>query len=77
MGRIRGTFKSPDSLICPPQIYINNIPVNWSEKELLPIVMVPGFVVKLRLMMLFSGDNRGFCYVLYANTEMAHNALNL
>lgn len=59
------------------QIFIRNIPVHWTEKELLPLVTIPGFVVKLRLMMLFSGDNRGFCYVLYANTEMAQNALNL
>lgn len=51
--------------------------MDWDEQDLLPIITVPGFVVKLRLMMLFSGDNRGFCYVLYANTEMAHNALNL
>lgn len=69
-------MRVPLPLVSPFQIYINNLPVNWTEKEILPFLMYPGFVIKLRLMMLFSGDNRGFCYVLYANTEMAHNALN-
>lgn len=57
------------------KIYVTNLPRDVFEDTLLPLFAECGVVYKLRLMMCFSGSNRGFAYVVFACREAAQRAL--
>jgi Q family heterogeneous nuclear ribonucleoprotein R len=48
------------------EIFVSRIPRDCLEDELVPVFSKPGQIYVLRLMMDFSGTNRGFCFVQYA-----------
>uniref|UniRef100_A0A1B0CW06 RRM domain-containing protein n=2 Tax=Lutzomyia longipalpis TaxID=7200 RepID=A0A1B0CW06_LUTLO len=62
----------------PPEkceIFISNIPNQLTECDIMPIISSFGGVFQLRLMMKISGENRGFCYVMYICERDALNAI--
>lgn len=50
-------------------MYVTNLPRDIFEDQLMPLFSTCGPVFKLRLMMCFSGHNRGFCFVLFFTQE--------
>lgn len=57
------------------EIFIGKLPRDMFEDELVPHLLSVGVVYKIRYMMDFSGTNRGFCFVKYANTLQAIQAI--
>uniref|UniRef100_A0A6G1S930 APOBEC1 complementation factor n=1 Tax=Aceria tosichella TaxID=561515 RepID=A0A6G1S930_9ACAR len=77
--RISTNRAIPDDLISRveySEIFIGKLPRDLFEDELLPyLLQVGGTILKIRYMMDFSGSNRGFCFVKFANTEEACRAI--
>lgn len=59
------------------QVYVANLPKEYLEEELLYIFSYYGPIYKLRIMMRFSGENRGFAYVLYYTPEAAQRCAKM
>lgn len=57
------------------QVYVCHLPRDCLEDELVPIFLKIGRIYLMRMMMDFSGMNRGFCFVTYANPTMASHAI--
>ncbi|XP_063704586.1 probable RNA-binding protein 46 [Culicoides brevitarsis] len=57
------------------EVFVTNLPRTVFEDTLLPLFSRCGIVYKIRLMMCFSGTNRGFAYVLFATQAAAQTAL--
>jgi len=57
------------------EIFVGKIPREMFEWELVPIFEMCGFIYELRLMMDFSGSNRGYLFVRYSKCEEASRAL--
>lgn len=56
---------------------MSNIPFEMYEDELLPLFASVGDIRMFRLMMNFSGTNRGFAYLTYADRAASELALQL
>uniref|UniRef100_A0A670IM21 DND microRNA-mediated repression inhibitor 1 n=1 Tax=Podarcis muralis TaxID=64176 RepID=A0A670IM21_PODMU len=61
----------------PPgsEIFIGKIPQDIYEDKLIPLFQSVGRLYEFRLMMTFSGLNRGFAYAKYANRRSAQDAI--
>ncbi|XP_033010105.1 dead end protein homolog 1 [Lacerta agilis] len=61
----------------PPgsEIFIGKIPQDIYEDKLIPLFQSVGRLYEFRLMMTFSGLNRGFAYAKYANRRGAQDAI--
>jgi RNA recognition motif-containing protein len=60
------------------EIFIGRLPRDLFEDELFPHLMqMGGTILKIRYMMDFSGSNRGFCFVKFANPREAILATRL
>lgn len=57
------------------EIFVCRLPRDAWEDELFPLFSQIGLVYQIRLMMDFSGFNRGFCFVEYADRESARQAV--
>lgn len=57
------------------EIFVGKIPRDCFEDELVPVFEKAGTLYELRLMMDFSGTNRGYCFVMYTNKTDAQNAV--
>jgi RNA recognition motif-containing protein len=57
------------------EIFVGKIPRNCFEDELVPVFETVGDIYELRLMMDFSGSNRGFGFVMYSSPEIADLAV--
>ena len=57
------------------EIFIGKIPRNVFEQELFTLFSKIGTVYELRLMMDFSGTNRGFAFITYATSRDAGRAV--
>ncbi|KAL1140020.1 hypothetical protein AAG570_006997 [Ranatra chinensis] len=57
------------------EVYVSRIPRNLREDCLIPIFSSIGTIYTLRLMMDFSGSNRGFCFIQYTSVEEANRAI--
>lgn len=57
------------------EVYVTKIPRDCFEDELLPIFEKVGPVYEHRLMMEFTGNNRGYGYVRYGSAEHAKDAI--
>jgi RNA recognition motif-containing protein len=57
------------------EIFVGKIPRNCFEDELVPLFETAGEIYELRLMMDFSGSNRGFGFVMYSSPEIADLAV--
>jgi RNA recognition motif-containing protein len=59
------------------EVYVGRIPRDCYETTLVPIFEKAGKIYQIRLMMNFSGSNRGFCFVTYHNPEEATKACEI
>jgi RNA recognition motif-containing protein len=57
------------------EIFVGKIPRNIYEDVIYPIFRRVGDIYEMRLMMNFSGCNRGFCFIMYEKPEMAQRAI--
>lgn len=57
------------------EIFVGKIPRNCFEDELVPVFEKVGQIYEMRLMMDFSGSNRGFGFVMYLSPEIATLAI--
>ena len=63
------------SLTKGTEIFVGKVPRDIYEWELVPIFEKYGVIYELRLMMDFSGTNRGYLFVRYSNNEEAKRAV--
>ncbi|GFR80539.1 APOBEC1 complementation factor [Elysia marginata] len=67
-------FKGPP----PPrgcEVFVGKVPRDLYEDELVPVFQKMGTIYELRLMMDFSGTNRGFAFVTYCHRSEARRAI--
>ncbi|KAJ8299658.1 LOW QUALITY PROTEIN: hypothetical protein KUTeg_023718 [Tegillarca granosa] len=57
------------------EIFVGKIPRDCYEDELVPVFEKIGKIYELRLMMDFSGSNRGYAFVMYTNKHDAQKAV--
>ncbi|XP_054648187.1 dead end protein 1 [Dunckerocampus dactyliophorus] len=57
------------------EVFINHIPRDTYEDMLIPLFSTVGPLWEFRLMMNFSGQNRGFAYAKYGTAGVAKNAI--
>ncbi|XP_065559567.1 probable RNA-binding protein 46, partial [Artemia franciscana] len=70
----------PPNWMGPPppkwsEVFIGKLQRDIFEDTLVPIFERVGFIYEMRLMMDFSGTNRGFCFVTYSTPEVAARAV--
>ncbi|XP_028165828.1 probable RNA-binding protein 46 [Ostrinia furnacalis] len=69
----------PDWVGSPPQkgceVFVGKLPREIFEDELVPIFSKVGKIYEMRLMMDFSGSNRGYAFVTYTNRVDAFKAV--
>lgn len=68
-----GWTGSPPGAAC--EVFVGRIPRTVYEDVLYPIFSQVGEIYEMRLMMNFSGTNRGFCFVMYTKPEHAQEAI--
>nr|XP_031837528.1 uncharacterized protein LOC116429129 [Nomia melanderi] len=73
LGPPPGWTGPPPSPKC--EIFVGSIPRNYYEPEIVQIFSTAGRIYELRLMMDFSGTNRGYCFIMYATEEEAARAV--
>ncbi|KAM7366634.1 hypothetical protein PAMP_016055 [Pampus punctatissimus] len=59
------------------EVFVGKIPRDMYEDELVPLFERAGRIYELRLMMEFSGENRGYAFVMYTNREAAQKAIQM
>ncbi|KPL97564.1 RNA binding motif protein-like protein [Sarcoptes scabiei] len=59
------------------EVFVGKIPRDCFENELIPLFERPGKIFKMRLMVDFSGKNRGYCFVQYFNKKDAKRAVEM
>jgi RNA recognition motif-containing protein len=59
------------------EVFVGRIPRDCIESELVPVFEKAGKVYEIRLMMDFSGTNRGYCFVQYHKPEEATKACQI
>ncbi|CAM9949346.1 unnamed protein product [Lampetra fluviatilis] len=57
------------------EVFVGKLPRDLYEDELVPVLEMVGQLYKLRLMMAFSGENRGFAFATYTNCADAETAV--
>ncbi|XP_061835598.1 dead end protein 1 [Nerophis lumbriciformis] len=57
------------------EVFISHIPRDTFENMLIPLFSAVGPLWEFRLMMNFSGQNRGFAYAKYASADIAKDAI--
>ncbi|XP_046399554.1 probable RNA-binding protein 46 isoform X2 [Ischnura elegans] len=57
------------------EVFVGRIPRDCFEDELIPVLELAGFIYEFRLMMDFSGSNRGFGFALYSKPSEARQAI--
>jgi Q family heterogeneous nuclear ribonucleoprotein R len=69
----------PEWKPCPEkgcEVFVGRIPRDCYEDELVPVFARMGPIYQLRLMMDFSGTNRGYAFVTFTNQLDAKKAIN-
>ncbi|OWK15228.1 RBM46, partial [Cervus elaphus hippelaphus] len=63
----------------PPgcEVFVGKIPRDMYEDELVPVFERAGKIYEFRLMMEFSGENRGYAFVMYTTKEEAQLAIRI
>lgn len=57
------------------EVFVGKIPRTLYEHEIYPIFRKMGEVYEIRLMMDFSGTNRGYCFIMFSRPEFAQKAI--
>uniref|UniRef100_UPI00358EF884 probable RNA-binding protein 46 n=2 Tax=Myxine glutinosa TaxID=7769 RepID=UPI00358EF884 len=74
-------FGPPPDWIGPPpprgcEVFVGKIPRDVFEDELVPVFERAGQIYEFRLMMEFSGENRGYAFVNYTNRKDSQSAID-
>lgn len=72
----------PPGWVGPPpgprtEVFVGKLPREIYEDTVYPFFAAAGNIYELRLMMDFSGNNRGYCFVTYATSQEAENAVKI
>uniref|UniRef100_A0A8C7G4K3 Probable RNA-binding protein 46 n=1 Tax=Oncorhynchus kisutch TaxID=8019 RepID=A0A8C7G4K3_ONCKI len=59
------------------EVFVGKIPRDMYEDELVPVFERAGRIYEFRLMMEFSGENRGYAFVMYTTREAAQRSIHL
>uniref|UniRef100_A0A3Q2QNJ6 Probable RNA-binding protein 46 n=1 Tax=Fundulus heteroclitus TaxID=8078 RepID=A0A3Q2QNJ6_FUNHE len=59
------------------EVFVGKIPRDMFEDELVPLFEKAGQIYEFRLMMEFSGENRGYAFVMYTHREAAQRAIQM
>ncbi|XP_010626285.1 probable RNA-binding protein 46 [Fukomys damarensis] len=59
------------------EVFVGKIPRDMYEDELVPVFGRAGKIYEFRLMMEFSGENRGYAFVMYTTKEEAQLAIRI
>ncbi|XP_030609018.1 probable RNA-binding protein 46 isoform X2 [Archocentrus centrarchus] len=59
------------------EVFVGKIPRDMYEDDLVPLFEKPGTIYEFRLMMEFSGENRGYAFVMYTDREAAQRAIQM
>ncbi|XP_074666258.1 putative RNA-binding protein 46 [Strix aluco] len=59
------------------EVFVSKIPHDLYEDELVPVFERAGKIYEFRLMMRFSGENRGYAFVMYTAEEEAQLAIEI
>ncbi|TRY90091.1 hypothetical protein DNTS_031588 [Danionella cerebrum] len=59
------------------EVFISQIPRDVYEDRLIPLFQTVGTIYEFRLMMNFSGQNRGFAYAQYGDPQTASTAVSM
>ncbi|XP_069031659.1 probable RNA-binding protein 46 [Embiotoca jacksoni] len=59
------------------EVFVGKIPRDMYEDSLVPLFERAGRIYEFRLMMEFSGENRGYAFVMYTNREAAQRAIQM
>ncbi|KAM8939789.1 putative RNA-binding protein 46 [Pelodytes ibericus] len=59
------------------EVFVGKIPRDMYEDELVPVFERAGKIYEFRLMMEFSGENRGYAFVMYTNKDEALLAIRM
>lgn len=59
------------------EVFVGKIPRDLYEDELVPLFERAGHIYEFRLMMEFSGENRGYAFVMYTTREAAQRAIQM
>ncbi|XP_072920075.1 probable RNA-binding protein 46 [Hemitrygon akajei] len=59
------------------EVFVGKIPRDMYEDELVPVFQRAGKIYEFRLMMEFSGENRGYAFVMYTTREESQNAIKM
>ncbi|KAF5906279.1 putative RNA-binding protein 46, partial [Clarias magur] len=59
------------------EVFVGKIPRDMYEDELVPLFERAGRIYEFRLMMEFSGENRGYAFVMYTTREAAQHSITL
>ncbi|XP_031695024.1 putative RNA-binding protein 46, partial [Anarrhichthys ocellatus] len=57
------------------EVFVGKIPRDLYEDALIPLFERAGRIYEFRLMMEFSGQNRGYAFIMYTNRETAQRAI--
>ncbi|KAM9836867.1 putative RNA-binding protein 46 [Aulostomus maculatus] len=59
------------------EVFVGKIPRDMYEDELVPLFERPGRIYEFRLMMEFSGENRGYAFVMYTSRDASQRAIQM
>ncbi|XP_078792784.1 putative RNA-binding protein 46 isoform X4 [Oryzias latipes] len=59
------------------EVFVGKVPRDMYEDELVPLFESAGRIYEFRLMMEFSGENRGYAFVMYTSREEAVRAIQM
>ncbi|XP_063314615.1 probable RNA-binding protein 46 [Pelobates fuscus] len=59
------------------EVFVGKIPRDMCEEDLIPVFEQAGKIYEFRLMMEFSGENRGYAFVMYTNKDEALLAIRM
>ncbi|XP_039608658.1 probable RNA-binding protein 46 isoform X1 [Polypterus senegalus] len=59
------------------EVFVGKIPRDMYEDELVPVFERAGRIYEFRLMMEFSGENRGYAFVMYTTKDAAQKAIHM
>ncbi|XP_051800732.1 probable RNA-binding protein 46 [Acanthochromis polyacanthus] len=59
------------------EVFVGKIPRDMYEDHLVPLFERAGKIYEFRLMMEFSGENRGYAFVMYTNREAAQRSIQM
>ncbi|KAM4611639.1 putative RNA-binding protein 46 [Polymixia lowei] len=59
------------------EVFVGKIPRDMYEDDLVPVFETAGRIYEFRLMMEFSGENRGYAFIMYTTREAVQRAIQL